>query len=132
MSTFLGCFHSVRGALTVSKASAGTSCVGHWATVFATRAGTLQLRNSSSDGGNTTDSEETVRGLNIVKGGSDPKVKPREAYPEWLWELLEAKPTLQQLSKKSKEDMTAEELARFTSLSRLQRIKARNAAKGKS
>eukprot|EP00958_Prasinococcus_capsulatus_P011582 scaffold1146_cov399-Prasinococcus_capsulatus_cf.AAC.71 len=60
MSTFLGCFHSVRGALTVSKASAGTSCVGHWATVFATRAGTLQLRNSSSDGGNTTDSEETV------------------------------------------------------------------------
>ncbi|XP_013869653.1 large ribosomal subunit protein mL54 isoform X2 [Austrofundulus limnaeus] len=37
-------------------------------------------------------------GVNILKQGEDPKLKPREEYPDWLFELNLGKPlTLQDL-----------------------------------
>ena len=37
-----------------------------------------------------------------MQGGSDPKIKADAEYPDWLWSMLEPKPTLSELDRKLK------------------------------
>eukprot|EP00884_Botryococcus_braunii_P000353 jgi/Botrbrau1/10318/Bobra.0120s0031.1 len=45
-------------------------------------------------------SKDVATGVNILKGGTDPPLKPDEEYPDWLWELAEPQPTLFELRRK--------------------------------
>ena len=41
-------------------------------------------------------------GVNILKNGSDPELKPDDEYPEWLWKLTKPLPSLGELAMKYK------------------------------
>lgn len=45
-------------------------------------------------------SKEVATGVNILKGGSDPTLLPDDEYPEWLWELADSGPTLNELRRR--------------------------------
>ena len=82
-----------------------------------------------------------VTGLNYMKSGSDPAVASDEAYPEWLWKILEPQETLggyvRKISelKASGEDwrdvFSEEDQARYKKLARVARMKANNALRAK-
>uniref|UniRef100_A0A7S2X0T2 Large ribosomal subunit protein mL54 n=1 Tax=Chloropicon primus TaxID=1764295 RepID=A0A7S2X0T2_9CHLO len=43
---------------------------------------------------------QPVQGINYKKGGTDPKILPDGEYPEWLWTMIDPKPTLSELDRK--------------------------------
>ncbi|CAL9060626.1 unnamed protein product [Musa banksii] len=63
----------------------------------------------------------TVVGANILKDGTDPKIMPdseylHRSYPDWLWCLLDKRPTLSELRWKDSESLPFEDLKRFVKL----------------
>jgi hypothetical protein len=44
-------------------------------------------------------SKEVATGVAIRKGESDPPLRPDDAYPPWLFKLLEAQPTVMELQR---------------------------------
>ncbi|OQR98454.1 hypothetical protein ACHHYP_08621 [Achlya hypogyna] len=70
--------------------------------------------------------------VNILKDGTHPELKPREEYPEWLYTLLDPKPTLGELERKGYDNLeTMEEKRRLITLSYRKAIKEKNASKSK-
>ncbi|KDO31458.1 hypothetical protein SPRG_04073 [Saprolegnia parasitica CBS 223.65] len=70
--------------------------------------------------------------VNILKDGAHPELKPREEYPEWLFTLLEPKPTLGELERKGYENLESmEDKRRLIKLSYRRAIKEKNASKSK-
>ena len=73
------------------------------------------------------------------KGGSDPELGADEAYPDWLWGLIEPRKTLSELEKEvavvklsGKYDvMDIEDIKRLVKLRRRAKIKASNADRAK-
>lgn len=55
-------------------------------------------------------SHETVTGLNTLKSGSDPPLRPDAELPEWLWELAAPAKTLNELKRMQEEELTSEEV----------------------
>merc|ERR1711904_686361 len=43
---------------------------------------------------------EPIQGINYNKGGTDPKILEDNEYPDWLWRMLDPKPTLSELERK--------------------------------
>lgn len=60
--------------------------------------------------GFATLSSEVATGLNILKKGSDPPLKPDDQLPEWLWGLAEPGKTLNELRRTKEADMTDAEV----------------------
>ncbi|KAL2939916.1 39S ribosomal protein L54 mitochondrial [Bienertia sinuspersici] len=58
----------------------------------------------------------TVVGANILKDGTDPKIRPDSEYPDWLWQLLDKRPALSELQRKNAEDLSIEDLKRYVKL----------------
>ncbi|KAJ8470391.1 hypothetical protein OPV22_024734 [Ensete ventricosum] len=84
-----------------------------------------------------------VRGFAIAsgKGKKGPKGGTSDApkasslsleYPDWLWHLLDKRPTLSELRRKDSESLPFEDLKRFVKLDNRARIKENNAAKAKN
>ena len=42
---------------------------------------------------------EAIKGINILKSGSDPEVKPDEQYPQWVWQVGSPGKMLSQLNR---------------------------------
>ncbi|KAF8010996.1 hypothetical protein BT93_J1587 [Corymbia citriodora subsp. variegata] len=74
----------------------------------------------------------TVVGANILKDGADPKVLSDSEYPDWLWHLLDKKPALSELRRKTVETLPYEDLKRFVKLDNRARIKENNSLKAKN
>lgn len=74
----------------------------------------------------------TTVGANILKDGTDPKVLPDSEYPDWLWHLLDKRPALSELRRKSVESLPYEALKRFVKLDNRARIKENNNLKAKN
>ena len=75
-------------------------------------------------------SSPSVIGLNILKDGQDPELRPDEEYPEWVWTLHQPRPSLQALKTRHEDDpesLTTEEQRRLYKLWNRARIKERNA-----
>lgn len=51
-------------------------------------------------------SKEVVTGLNILKKGQDPPLRPDDQLPEWLWQLAQPDKTLNELRRTKEEDLT--------------------------
>ena len=64
--------------------------------------------------------------VNLLKEGDEPVYKPDDAYPPWLWTLLEEPPLLDDLAMKGVENLTQAELKRVIRLASKKRIKTRN------
>ena len=77
------------------------------------------------------DSGDTVRGLNILQGGSDPALRADGEYPDWLWTIHEPLPSLGALQAKVLEvggdALSDDEKRRMLKLWNRQRIRERNA-----
>ncbi|KAJ4827321.1 hypothetical protein Tsubulata_003271 [Turnera subulata] len=71
----------------------------------------------------------TTVGANILKDGTDPKVLADSEYPDWLWHLLDKRPALSELKRKSAETLPYEDLKRFVKLDNRARIKDNNSVK---
>ncbi|ETW10084.1 hypothetical protein H310_00470 [Aphanomyces invadans] len=70
--------------------------------------------------------------VNILKDGTHPELKPREEYPEWLFTLLDPKPTLGELERKGYDNLeTMEDKRRLIKLSYRKAIKEKNNSKSK-
>ena len=86
-----------------------------------------------------THSATVATGINIKKGGSDPELGADDAYPDWLWGLIEPRKTLTELEKEvaaaklsGKYDvMDIEDIKRLVKLRRRAKIKASNADRAK-
>lgn len=74
----------------------------------------------------------TVFGANINKEGGDPKVLADSEYPDWLWRLLDKRPALSELRRKSTETLPYDDLKRFVKLDNRARIKENNSLKAKN
>ncbi|CAL9124833.1 unnamed protein product [Musa acuminata var. zebrina] len=74
----------------------------------------------------------TVVGANILQDGTDPKIVPDSEYPDWLWCLLDKRPTLSELRWKDSESLPFEDLKRFVKLDNRARIEGNNAARAKN
>ena len=74
----------------------------------------------------------TVVGANILKDGTDPKIMPDSEHPDWLWRLLDKRPTLSELRRKDSESLPFEDLKRFVKLDNRARIEGNNAARAKN
>ena len=75
-------------------------------------------------------SSPVVVGLNILKDGQDPELRPDSEYPEWIWTLHQERPTLQALKTRHEEDpesLSQEEQRRLFKLWNRSRIKENNA-----
>eukprot|EP00741_Cyanophora_paradoxa_P009345 tig00000144_g9053.t1 len=64
--------------------------------------------------------------INIFKAGSDPQVKPDSEYPEWLFHLLDVRPTIKELNRIPVEERTEEQDHRLWRLSNRKKIKTDN------
>eukprot|EP00270_Netrium_digitus_P000349 TRINITY_DN1033_c0_g1_i1.p1 TRINITY_DN1033_c0_g1~~TRINITY_DN1033_c0_g1_i1.p1 ORF type:complete len:135 (+),score=33.48 TRINITY_DN1033_c0_g1_i1:27-407(+) len=73
-----------------------------------------------------------IVGANTKKEGTDPEVLDDAAYPEWLWGLLDKRPTLSELKRKKITDMSMPELERLVKLDNRDKIKSNNLDKAKS
>ena len=72
-----------------------------------------------------------VVGLNILKDGQDPELRPDSEYPEWIWTLHLERPTFQALKKRHEDDpesLSPDEQSRLFKLWNRARIKENNAA----
>jgi len=86
-------------------------------------------------------SETHVTGLNYMKSGSDPELGPDDAYPEWLWTLLETKESLGGYERRIAElkaagldwrvEFSEEDTKRYKKLERTNRIRTNNAEREK-
>ncbi|CAG9460145.1 unnamed protein product [Pedinophyceae sp. YPF-701] len=65
--------------------------------------------------------------VSILKGEPNPQLLPDDQYPDWLWTLLDPKPTLTELKAKEP-DLTVKELKRMMKLMNRQHIKDNNVA----
>ncbi|KMT17086.1 hypothetical protein BVRB_2g041400 [Beta vulgaris subsp. vulgaris] len=74
----------------------------------------------------------TVVGANILKDGTDPKVRPDSEYPDWLFQLLDKRPALSELQRKEAEDLSVEDLKRYVKLDNRARIKENNSVRAKN
>ncbi|GKA86444.1 54S ribosomal protein L37, mitochondrial-like protein [Tanacetum coccineum] len=74
----------------------------------------------------------TVVGANILKEGADPKILADSEYPDWLFHLLDKKPALSELRRKSIESLPYEDLKRFVKLDNRARIKENNSVRAKN
>ena len=75
-------------------------------------------------------SSPVVIGLNILKEGQDPELRPDSEYPEWVWTLHQERPTLQALKTRHEDDpesLSQAEQKRLAKLWNRARIKANNA-----
>jgi large subunit ribosomal protein L54 len=68
---------------------------------------------------------------NIYKEGSHPELKPESDYPEWLFTLLDVKPTLGELERQGFDNLDIDDQRRLLSLANRKFIKSNNAAKSK-
>lgn len=60
---------------------------------------------------------EAIKGINILKSGSDPEVKPDEQYPQWLWQVGSPGKMLSQLNREQEDpeqEITMEEVRAVT------------------
>ena len=86
-----------------------------------------------------THSATVATGINIKKGGSDPELGADDAYPDWLWGLIEPRKTLSELEKEVEaaklsgkyDAMDIEDIKRLVKLRRRAKIKASNAERAK-
>lgn len=88
-----------------------------------------------------TASETHARGLNYAKGGSDPELGPDDAYPSWLWTILETKESLGGYERRIaalkaegldwRNEFSEEDAKRYRKLERVNRIKTNNALRAK-
>ncbi|GFR47925.1 hypothetical protein Agub_g9727 [Astrephomene gubernaculifera] len=75
---------------------------------------------------------EVVTGCGLMKNEADPPIKPDSEYPEWLFKLLEPRPTIKELEKAYQEGgLTIPELRRLWRLKNKARIKESNFLKAK-
>ncbi|GIL49489.1 hypothetical protein Vafri_5815 [Volvox africanus] len=78
-------------------------------------------------------STEVATGCGLMKNESDPPIRPDNEYPEWLFKLLEPRPTIKELEKMYQEGgLAVEELRRLWRLKNKERIKESNFMKAKS
>ena len=77
----------------------------------------------------------TATGVNLLKTGSDPKLGEDKDYPDWLFTLLDARPTTSELERKvaaakpgERIPVTVEEGERLLTLRRKTAIKGANSA----
>lgn len=68
---------------------------------------------------------------NILKDGAHPELKDKAEYPEWLFTLLDPKPTLGELERTGFDNLEMEEQHRYLVLLNRRTIKANNAEKAK-
>jgi hypothetical protein len=69
--------------------------------------------------------------VNLLKEGAEPTYQPDDAYPPWLWTLLDDPPLLEDLAMKGVEKLTQSELKRIIRLASKRRIKEKNDATAK-
>ena len=79
---------------------------------------------------------EVATGVNIYQTGQDPVLGPDDAYPDWLWGLLDKPKTVKQLHQQAQqlggyEAMPPADYFRLVKLQRKEQIKASNAASRK-
>ncbi|XP_009787215.1 large ribosomal subunit protein mL54-like [Nicotiana sylvestris] len=74
----------------------------------------------------------TEVGANILKDGADPKVLADSKYPDWLWHILDKRPTLSELRRKDLESLTYDDLTCFVKLDTRARIKENNSIGAKN
>ena len=46
---------------------------------------------------------EAIKGINILKSGSDPEVRPDEQYPQWVWQVGSPGKMLSQLNREQED-----------------------------
>lgn len=77
-------------------------------------------------------SKEYATGCNVFSEGEDPKLKPDEEYPDWLWELITPPPTAKQIRQKVEQigmdELPYHEYKRLQKLDRKAAIKQANRA----
>lgn len=56
-------------------------------------------------------SSEVVTGLNILKGGADPPLRPDAELPDWLWELAAPPKTLNELKRSQEEALSSADVS---------------------
>ncbi|KAK9810561.1 hypothetical protein WJX73_000799 [Symbiochloris irregularis] len=75
-------------------------------------------------------STETATGINILKAGSDPPLRPDSEYPEWVSRLAEPPITYAQLQRQlegqKEREITFQQGKRWLKLDNRQRIKDHN------
>lgn len=80
-------------------------------------------------------SKEYATGCNIFKEGEDPKLRPDDEYPAWLWDLVKPPLTVKQIQQKVEqtgyEHLPYDEFKRLQKLERRERIKSANRASKK-
>lgn len=92
-------------------------------------------------GATGTASATHAQGLNYMKGGSDPELGADDAYPAWLWTVLDAKESLGGYERRItalkaegldwRQEFSPEDQARYRKLERTNRIKMNNAMRAK-
>ncbi|KAG7376830.1 Mitochondrial ribosomal protein L54 [Phytophthora pseudosyringae] len=68
---------------------------------------------------------------NILKDGAHPELKDKSEYPEWLFTLLDPKPTLGELERAGFDSLEMEEQHRYLVLLNRRTVKGNNAEKAK-
>ncbi|PRW59850.1 54S ribosomal mitochondrial [Chlorella sorokiniana] len=71
-------------------------------------------------------SKEVCTGLNILKKGQDPPLRPDDQLPDWLWKLAEPEKTLNELRRMQKEELSYEQMVRYVKLDNRSNIRERN------
>lgn len=73
--------------------------------------------------------------INYLKAGKDPVMKEDSEYPDWLFTVMDPKPTKRELELKLENEgkiaMTLQELRRLVKLTNRERIKEHNATSAK-
>lgn len=128
----MNCIKSVRGIIITREAVRLAGC-----RTFAVGGKKKGSKGGASDApkGSTLSKEvksTTTVGANILKDGTDPKVLPDSEYPDWLWHLIDKRPALSELRRKSVESLPYGELKRFLKLDNRARIKENNSLKAKN
>lgn len=72
-------------------------------------------------------------GLNILKTGSDPQLKPDTEYPDWLWKLADVATTARELREKydSDEGLSVDEAQQLVKLENRTKIRETNITRAK-
>lgn len=78
-------------------------------------------------------SSEVATGCGLMKGEADPPIRPDSEYPDWLFKMLDPRPTIKELEKAYQEGgLTISELRRLWRLKNKARIRESNFLKAKS